>query len=96
LIVDEDWDKYTAHNLVVRCDNYDPLEYQLRYLGHFLGMYSWSATARRVAVNRNKVVALVTSLLFRKNLKDQIESVRSGRRRPTDQSILQEREVAAD
>jgi bacteriochlorophyll C8 methyltransferase len=96
LIVDEDWDKYTAHNLVVRCDHYDPLEYQLHYLTHFLGMYSWSATIKRVVVNRNKVVALVTSLLFRKNLKDQIESVRSGRRRPTDQHSLREQEVAAD
>jgi bacteriochlorophyll C8 methyltransferase len=96
LIVDEDWDKYTAHNLVVRCEAYDPMEYQLRYLGHFLGMYSWPAIIRRVAVNRNKVVALVTSLLFRKNLQDQIVSVRSGRRRPVDQARLQEREAAAD
>lgn len=92
LIVDEDWDKYTAHNLVVRCERYDPLDYQLRYLGHFLGMYAWSATARRVLRNRNKLVALVTSLLFRKNLKDQIASVRSGLRRPVEQADA----VAAD
>ncbi|GAB4444916.1 MAG: radical SAM protein [Chloroflexi bacterium OHK40] len=97
LIVDEDWDKYTAHNLVVRCDHYDPLEYQLRYLGHFLGMYSWRAIAGRVLHNRNKLVALVTSILFRKNLKDQIASVRSGLRRPlqqgrfvTDEGVLSE------
>jgi radical SAM superfamily enzyme YgiQ (UPF0313 family) len=82
LIVDEDWDKYTAHNLVVRCDRYDPLEYQLRYLGHFLGMYAWPAIFGRVLNNRNRLVNLVTSILFRKNLQDQIASVKSGLRRP--------------
>jgi bacteriochlorophyll C8 methyltransferase len=82
LIVDEDWDKYTAHNLVVRCDNYDPLDYQLRYLQHFLGMYSWRTITSRVLANRNRLVNLVTSLLFRKNLQDQIASVKSGRRTP--------------
>lgn len=103
LIVDEDWDKYTAHNLVVRCDSYDPLEYQLRYLGHFLGMYAWPAIAARVAGNRNRLVNLVTSLLFRKNLKDQIASVKSGLRRPLQQARHitpaeeeQAAEVAAD
>jgi radical SAM superfamily enzyme YgiQ (UPF0313 family) len=86
LIVDEDWDKYTAHNLVVRCERYDPLEYQLRYLQHFLGMYSWRATARRVWLNHNKLINLVTSVLFRRNLIDQIASVRSGKRRPVVQA----------
>lgn len=86
LIVDEDWDKYTAHNLVVRCDRYDPLEYQLRYLGHFLGMYAWSAILGRVLANRHRLVNLVTSVLFRRNLRDQIASVRSGRRRPLQQA----------
>ncbi|NWF81066.1 MAG: radical SAM protein [Chloroflexi bacterium] len=85
LIVDEDWDKYTAHNLVVRCDHYDPLEYQLRYLGHFLAMFSWPTIARRVLRNRNRLVNLVTSVLFRKNLQDQIASVKSGLRRPVQQ-----------
>jgi bacteriochlorophyll C8 methyltransferase len=85
LIVDEDWDKYTAHNLVVRSEEHDPLEYQLRYLNHFLGMYSWNAIAKRVLLNRNKLVNLVTSLLFRKNLRDQIASVESGKRRPVEQ-----------
>jgi bacteriochlorophyll C8 methyltransferase len=85
LIVDEDWDKYTAHNLVVRSEQHDPLEYQLRYLEHFLGMYRWSAIAKRVLRNRNKLVNLVTSLLFRKNLIDQIASVRSGKRAPVQQ-----------
>ncbi|WP_371879064.1 B12-binding domain-containing radical SAM protein [Candidatus Chloroploca mongolica] len=102
LIVDEDWDKYTAHNLVVRCDNYDPLEYQLRYLNHFLGMYAWPAIVTRVAFNRNKLVNLVTSILFRRNLQDQIVSVKSGLRRPLQQTryiaepVASEREVTAD
>jgi radical SAM superfamily enzyme YgiQ (UPF0313 family) len=100
LIVDEDWDKYTAHNLVVRCDRYDPLEYQLRYLGHFLGMYAWPAIVARVLGNRNRLVNLVTSVLFRKNLQDQIASVKSGKRRPLQQgryiAEATEREVAAD
>lgn len=85
LVVDEDWDKYTAHNLVVRCDRYDPLEYQLTYMNHFLYMYSWSAIARRVLLNRNKLINLVTSLLFRHNLKDQIKSIKSGKRLPVPQ-----------
>ncbi len=86
LIVDEDWDKYTAHNLVVRCDQYDPLEYQLRYLNHFLKMYSWRTIFTRVLNNRNRLINLVTSLLFHVNLKDQIKSVKSGKRRPLDQA----------
>ena len=86
LIVDEDWDQYTAHNLVVRCPDYDPLEYQIRYLEHFLGMYSWGTIVQRVLNNRNRLVNLVTSLLFRKNLHEQLASVRSGRRVPVAQS----------
>jgi radical SAM superfamily enzyme YgiQ (UPF0313 family) len=95
LIVDEDWDKYTAHNLVVRCDSYDPLEYQLRYLNHFLGMYAWPTIVNRVLRNRNKLVNLVTSILFRKNLKDQIASVRSGLRRPAQADQLLQRGAEA-
>jgi bacteriochlorophyll C8 methyltransferase len=57
----------------------------LRYLGHFLGMYSWPTIVRRVLRNRNRLVNLITSVLFRKNLQDQIASVRSGRRRPVQQ-----------
>lgn len=82
LIVDEDWDKYTAHNLVVRCDHYDPLEYQLAYMKHFLGMFAWDAIARRVLLNRNKLINFVTSYYFRRNLQDQIKSIVSGKRKP--------------
>lgn len=88
LVVDEDWDKYTAHNLVVRCDRYDAYEYQIRYMEHFLGMYTWSAIARRVLTNHNKLINLVTSLIFRRNLKDQIKSIKTGKRRPVTQSYV--------
>ncbi|NJN15907.1 MAG: B12-binding domain-containing radical SAM protein [Oscillochloris sp.] len=85
LIVDEDWDKYTAHNLVVRCDKYDPMEYQLAYMNHFLRMYTWDTIARRVLGNRNKMINLVTSVFFRRNLIDQIASIKSGKRAPLPQ-----------
>lgn len=80
LIVDEDWDKYTAHNLVVKCEQFDPLVYQLRYMHHFLGMYSWRNILNRVIHNHHKLINLVTGLIFRKNLQDQIESIKTGKR----------------
>lgn len=82
LVVDEDWDKYTAHNLVVKCTGYDPLEYQLQYLRHFLGMYSWDTILNRVLHNRMKLINLVTSLILRKNLQDQIKSIKEGKNTP--------------
>jgi bacteriochlorophyll C8 methyltransferase len=85
LIVDEDWDKYTAHNLVVKCDKYDPMEYQMRYMNHFLNMYSWDTIVKRVFFNQNKLINLVTSLIFRRNLQDQIASIKSGKRQPLPQ-----------
>jgi bacteriochlorophyll C8 methyltransferase len=79
LIVDEDWDKYNAHHLVVRCDRYDPHEYQVRYLEHFLGMFTWGTIFRRVLNNPNKLVNLVTSVVFRQNLVDKLNDARSQR-----------------
>lgn len=96
LIVDEDWDKYTAHNLVVRCDRYDPYEYQMAYMEHFLGMFTWSAIARRVMLNRNKAINLLTSVVFRRNLKDQINSIKTGKRRPVSQAHLRPTAEAAE
>lgn len=87
-VVDEDWDKYTAHNLVVRCEK-DPLEYQLQYLQHFLGMYSWKTIFYRVFSNRMKLINLVTSLILRKNIQDQIKSVKAGKNRPISQTQAQ-------
>ncbi|MBX0326385.1 B12-binding domain-containing radical SAM protein [Oscillochloris sp. ZM17-4] len=88
LVVDEDWDKYTAHNLVVRCDRYDPYEYQIKYIEHFLGMFTWRANVRRVLMNNNKLITTVTSILFRRNLKDQLENCKHGSRRPIAQDNL--------
>lgn len=91
LIVDEDWDKYTAHNLVVRCDRYDPLEYQLHYMEHFRNMYTWDTIVKRVLFNRNKLINLVTSVYFLHNIEDQIASIKSGKRSP----LPQPRDTAA-
>ena len=88
LVVDEDWDKYTAHNLVVRCDRYDPYEYQITYLEHFLGMFTWRANIRRVRKNSSRLIATVTSLVFRRNLQDQLANCKAGVRRPVSQAHL--------
>lgn len=96
LVVDEDWDKYTAHNLVVRCDRYDPLEYQLEYMESFLRWYTWDTIVRRVLLNRNKLINLITSLVFKRNLADQIKSIRTGKRTPIDQRNLPPAVPAAD
>jgi radical SAM superfamily enzyme YgiQ (UPF0313 family) len=95
LIVDEDWDKYTAQNLVIRCDTYNPLEYQLEYLQRFLGFYKWSTIARRVALNPNKLINLVTSLIFKKNIGDQYENVKSGKRTPVQWEIENGKKMTA-
>lgn len=87
LVVDEDWDKYTAHNLVVKCERYDPLEFQIRYLSHFLGMYSWGTIANRVWYNRNKLINLVTSLILRRNLQDQLRAIKKGKNIPKTQDL---------
>ncbi|MCS7012342.1 MAG: radical SAM protein [Chloroherpetonaceae bacterium] len=87
LIVDEDWDKYTAHNLVIRCDRYDPMEFQIRYLKHFLGFYKWRTIIKRVLLNPNKLINLVTSLIFKRNLKDQLKSVLSGKKAPIQKQL---------
>ncbi|MCG8347637.1 MAG: radical SAM protein [Chloroflexales bacterium] len=96
LIVDEDWDKYTAHNLVVKCDQYDPMEYQMRYMNHFLNMYSWDTIVKRVFFNQNKLINLVTSLIFRRNLQDQIASIKSGKRQPLPQCYAHPSAEAAE
>lgn len=88
LVVDEDWDKYTAHNLVVRCDRYDPYDYQIKYMEHFLGMFTWRANIRRILMNNNKLITTVTSVLFRRNLQDQLENCKNGPRRPLPQNNL--------
>lgn len=88
LVVDEDWDKYTAHNLVVKCEKYDPQEYQVKYMERFLGFYSWKTIFNRVWFNPNKLLNLVTSLIFRRNLRDQLENMKTGHRRAKPQTKL--------
>ncbi len=87
LVVDEDWDKYTAANLVVKSERFDPLEYQIKFLEHYLAMYSWKTIFTRVMNNSNKLINLVTSIYFKRNLADQLKNVREGRRRPVEQTI---------
>ncbi|ACF13755.1 Radical SAM domain protein [Chloroherpeton thalassium ATCC 35110] len=86
LIVDEDWDKYTATNLVVRCTKFDPLEYQIKFTEHYLAFYSWKTIFKRVWNNPHKLINLVTSVMFRKNLQEQLEKIKAGKIRPV-QSI---------
>jgi bacteriochlorophyll C8 methyltransferase len=88
LVVDEDWDKYTAANLVVKSDKFDPFEYQVKYLEHYLAMYSWKTIFTRVLNNSNKLINFVTSAYFRKNLQDQLKNVKAGRRRPVGQEAV--------
>lgn len=88
LVVDEDWDKYTAANLVVKSDRFDPLEYQIKFLEHYLAMYSWRTIYNRVRHNSNKLITLVTSVIFRKNLQEQLKNVREGKRRPIEQQNI--------
>jgi len=82
LLVDEDWDKYTASNLVVRCTKFDPLEYQIRFTEHYLAFYSWKTIFKRVWNNPHKLINLVTSLSFRRNLQEQLEKIKAGEIRP--------------
>ncbi len=85
LLVDEDWDKYTSHNLVVVSDRYEPLDYQMHYMKAFREMYTWPTIFKRVLHNRNKFINLVTSVLLRRNLDDQIKSIEQGIRSPVEQ-----------
>jgi bacteriochlorophyll C8 methyltransferase len=80
LVVDEDWDKYTACSLVVKCEKYDPQEYQVKYMEHYLGFYSWRTIMNRVIHNPNKLLNFVTSIMFRRNLTEQLENVKNGQR----------------
>lgn len=91
LVVDEDWDKYTGANLVIKSERFDPLEFQMRYLESYRKMFDWAPIFQRVAHNSHKLVTLITSLYFKKNLDDQLSSVRSGKRRPIAQTGLSTR-----
>ncbi len=81
LIADYDWDKYNANNLVVKCHK-DPLEYQIKFTEHYLAFYSWPTIFKRVWNNTNKLINVVTSVLFRLNLKEQLKKMKSGELMP--------------
>ena len=71
-ITDEDWEKYNAMNLVIRSDKYDPVKFQHKFMTSYYKVYSWKNIANRVRRNPYKFLNLVTSLAFRKNLREQL------------------------
>ena len=72
-ITDEDWDKYNAMNLVVRSDKYPPVAFQHKFMNTYYKAYSWKNIVNRVRRNPYKLLNLVTSLAFRKNIREQLE-----------------------
>ena len=71
-ITDENWEKYNAMNLVIRSDKYDAVKFQHKFMTTYYKAYSWKNIANRVRVNPYKLLNLVTSLAFRKNLREQL------------------------
>jgi bacteriochlorophyll C8 methyltransferase len=88
MVVDRDWDRYTSLNLVVRCNTFDPTEYQIQFLRHYLAMYSWGTIINRLIHCRMRLINLVTSLVMRWNLKDQVRSVEAGKNFPLPQRSI--------
>ncbi len=73
-ITDENWEKYNAMNLVIRSDKYDPIKFQHKFMTSYYKAYSWKNIANRVRANPYKLLNLVTSLAFRKNLREQLDT----------------------
>jgi len=73
-ITDENWEKYNAMNLVIRSDIYDSVKFQHKFMTTYYKAYSWKNIANRVRVNPYKLLNLVTSLAFRKNLREQLDT----------------------
>ncbi|MEI6756905.1 MAG: radical SAM protein [Chlorobium sp.] len=73
-ITDEDWEKYNAMNLVIRSEKYDPVKFQHKFMTSYYKVYSWKNIANRVRRNPYKFLNLVTSLAFRKNLREQLDT----------------------
>ena len=73
-ITDENWEKYNAMNLVIRSDIYDSVKFQHKFMTSYYKAYSWKNIANRVRVNPYKLLNLVTSLAFRKNLREQLDT----------------------
>ena len=73
-ITDDNWEKYNAMNLVIRSDIYDSVKFQHKFMTSYYKAYSWKNIANRVRVNPYKLLNLVTSLAFRKNLREQLDT----------------------
>ncbi|TLU81564.1 MAG: radical SAM protein [Chlorobium sp.] len=73
-ITDENWEKYNAMNLVIRSEKYDPIKFQHKFMTSYYKAYSWKNIANRVRANPYKLLNLVTSLAFRKNLREQLDT----------------------
>ena len=73
-ITSEDWEKYNAMNLVIRSDKYDPVEFQHKFMKSYYKVYSWKNIANRVRRNPYKLLNLVTSLAFRTNIREQLDT----------------------
>ncbi|NTV61306.1 MAG: radical SAM protein [Chlorobiaceae bacterium] len=76
LITDEDWDRYNALNLVIRSDKYDPVEFQHKFMQSYYKAYSLKNIANRVRKNPYKLLNLITSMAFRKNIRVELEIFR--------------------
>jgi bacteriochlorophyll C8 methyltransferase len=74
LIVDYDWDKYSAFSLVIKAANNDPYEYQINYLKSYVKMYSWTSIFSRMLHNRGSRMELVTGVIWRRNLRDRLRA----------------------
>jgi bacteriochlorophyll C8 methyltransferase len=74
LITDEDWEKYNAINLVIHSEHYSPIAFQHKFMTSYYKTYSWGKIANRVRRNPYKMLNLITSLAFKKNLKEQLET----------------------
>lgn len=73
LITDEDWDKYNALNLVVKSENHDPVAFQHKFMQIYYQSYSWKNIVNRVRANPYPLINLLSSLAFRKHLRNQLE-----------------------
>ncbi|WP_294345837.1 radical SAM protein [Prosthecochloris sp.] len=72
LITDEDWEKYNALNLVVKSKHYDPVSFQHKFMQIYYQSYSWKNIVNRVRANPYPLINLLSSLAFRKHLRDQL------------------------
>jgi bacteriochlorophyllide d C-8(2)-methyltransferase len=77
LITDEDWERYNAMNLVIRSEKYDPVEFQHKFIKSYYKVYSWKNIANRVRKNPYKLLNLITSMAFRRNIREQLGTFKS-------------------